>query len=339
MKINNETKVGALTVIAITLLVLGFNFLKGRNLFKKGTFIYAKYNDTKGLVPSNPVFANGLQIGQVYEIEADEQYLNYIIVTIKLLDAYKIPNNSVAVINTNPLATSSIDIKLGDNTNWIKNGDTLRSANINGLLGDLTQKLEPVTAKITSSLTSLDTLLKNANTVLDPNTKGNLQQVIANLVTTTAHLAKTSAELEIMLNNQTGTVGKTMKNVEAFTKNLASNNDKISQTLANVEATTNKLSKTDIDGVVNKLNVSIDRLNTALTKVNSKEGTVGKLLNDETLYQNLANTLLSLNILLDDLRAHPKRYVNVSVFGKKDKGNYLTQPLPVDSLKKPVSKP
>ena len=116
MKVSNETKVGALTVIAITLMIIGFNFLKGKTIFQPGNYIYAKYADTKGLIVSNPVFVNGFQVGTVFEIENLNDNLSELVVCIKLNQLYKIPSNSIATIQENPLGTNAINIIQGNKT-------------------------------------------------------------------------------------------------------------------------------------------------------------------------------------------------------------------------------
>lgn len=331
MKISNETKVGALTAVAITLLILGFNFLKGKTLFKTGNIIYAKYTDTKGIMVSNGVFINGFQVGSVYDIENADKNLSAIVVAIKLKDNYNIPANSIASIKENPLGNASITIALGDAATYVKSGDTILTASNAGLLGDVMNKLGPVGDQIKTTVGSLDSVLKNINTIFDPATKNNLQEVIANINKTTASLVVSSASIQAMLNQQTGAITASMNNVNIFTKNLADNNDKVSKMLGNVEKTTENLSKADIDGTVAQLKNSIETLNTILGKMSSTDGSLGKLLNDKALYDNLTNTVRSANILMDDLRVHPKRYVNISVFGKKDKKGPLMAPL--DSTK------
>ncbi|BFG69756.1 MlaD family protein [Sediminibacterium sp. KACHI17] len=331
MKISNETKVGALTAVAITLLILGFNFLKGKTLFKTGNIIYAKYTDTKGIMVSNGVFINGFQVGSVYDIENADKNLSAIVVAIKLKDNYNIPANSIASIKDNPLGNASITIALGDATTYVKSGDTILTASNAGLLGDVMNKLGPVGDQIKATVGSLDSVLKNINTIFDPATKNNLQEVIANINKTTASLVVSSASIQAMLNQQTGAITASMNNVNSFTKNLADNNDKVTRMLGNVEKTTENLSKADIDGTIAQLKNSIETLNTILGKMSSTDGSLGKLLNDKALYDNLTNTVRSANILMDDLRVHPKRYVNISVFGKKDKTGPLMAPL--DSTK------
>jgi len=335
MKISNETKVGALTAIAITLLILGFNFLKGKTLFKTGNIVYARYSDTKGLMVSNPVFINGFQVGAVFEIENVDKSLSSIVVAIKLKDYYDIADNSLASIKENPLGTPSITIALGDSKKYLHTGDTLLTASNAGLLGDVMNKLGPVSDQIKTTVHSLDSVLKNINSIFDPNTKNNLQQVIANINKTTASLVVSSASIQAMMNEQSGAITQSMNNVASFTKNLSDNNEKVTKMLSNVEKTTDNFSKADLTGTVDKLKTTINTLNSILEKLGSQEGSLGKLMNDKTLYNNLTNTVRSANILMDDIRMHPKRYVNISVFGKKDKSGPLLSPLNDSTQKQP----
>lgn len=334
-KISNETKVGALTAIAITLLILGFNFLKGKTLFKTGNFIYAKYTDTKGIMVSNPVFINGYQVGSVYDIENLDENLSSIVVAIKLKSNYNIPVNSVATIKDNPLGAASINIALGDGKQYLKIGDTVLTASTAGLLGDVMNKLGPVGDQLKNTVHSLDSVLKNINSIFDPNTKHNLQEVIANINKTTASLVVSSTSLQAMMNQQSGAITQSMNHVASFTKNLSDNNEKVTRMLGNVEKTTDNLAKADIAGSVDKLKSTITNLNGILEKMNSQDGSLGKLMNDKALYNNLTNTVRSANILLDDLRVHPKRYVSISVFGKKDKSGPLMAPLDSTAQKQP----
>lgn len=327
MKISNETKVGALTAIAITLLILGFNFLKGHSVFKTGNFLYAKYPNAKGIMVSNPVYINGYQIGSVFDIENADRDLKSIIIAIKLKSSYNIPNNSVASIKEGFLGAPSIDIQLGNSNTYLQSGDTLLTSSNPGLLGQIGDKINPISAQLTTTLHSLDSVLNNINTIFDPHTKHNLQEVIANINKTTASLAISSVAIQKMLDKQSGAIVQTMNNVNSFTKNLSDNNEKITQSLSHVEAATQQLADADMKGTINELKTTIANLNNALNKINSGNGSLGLLLNDKQLYNNLNNTVRSANILMDDLRAHPKRYVNISVFGRKDKSGPLIAPL------------
>jgi phospholipid/cholesterol/gamma-HCH transport system substrate-binding protein len=328
MKISNETKIGALTVVAVTFLILGFNFLKGKSVLKSGFFLYAKYSDLKKLSASNPVFANGFQIGTVYSTTSNPS-LRDLIVEIKLSEDYQIPANSLATIETNPLGSPVLDIQLGNSTQYLKTGDTLRSTENAGMLGQISNKLGPLSDQITTTLVTLDSLLRNFNTILDPNTRGNLRSVISNLNDATAHITSSTISLERLLNMQTGALAQSLAHVNEFTGNLAKNNAKIDSTLLYLQTTTKNLSEADVDGLINSFKHSADSLSSIINSINSTDGSLGALINDKALYNNLNNVTRSLNVLVDDLRVHPKRYVNISVFGKKDKGDYLTTPLPV----------
>ena len=329
MKITNETKVGALSAIAITLLILGFNFLKGKSIFKSGIFLYAKYADTKGLMISNPVVINGLQIGSVYELEEQDKNIDTIIVAIKLNRELNIPVNSIATVSNNPLSSSSITIEMGTSKDFLKHDDTLLTSNNPGMLGNLTQRIIPLVDRVTVTVQSLDSVLKNINTVFDPYTKNNMQEVVVNANKTMAYLVTSAASLNALLNNQTGVLSKSLNNVNSFTQTLARNNDKVDHMMANIETATTNFSKADIDGTINQLRGTVERLNAAVEKIDSKDGSLGLLLNDKQVYKNLENTTRSLNILMDDIRINPKRYVSISVFGGKSKGQPLTSPLPV----------
>lgn len=331
MKISNETKVGALTAVAITLLVLGFNFLKGRSLVKTGNFLYAKFPDAKRLNQSFGVFINGFNVGSVYEVLNADPNLKEMVVCIKLKQNFNIPNNSIAVIKESPLGNPSIEVSLGNATQYLKNGDTLITDNPLGLMEKLGNEIAPISGNLKSTLHTLDSALKNINSIMDPSAKNNLQTAIANITKITELLSKSSASLADMLDKQNGSITKSMNEVNSFTSNLNQQNQKINNTLTNIETTTSKLSKSDIEGTVTKLKSTIETMNTAVSKLNSNSGSLGLLMNDKALYNNLTNTVRSANILMDDLRKNPKRYVNISVFGKKDKTGPLMAPL--DSLK------
>jgi phospholipid/cholesterol/gamma-HCH transport system substrate-binding protein len=334
MKISNETKVGALTALAITLLVLGFNFLKGKSLFKTGTFVYGKFKHTKGIMVSNPVIVNGLQVGTVYELQETNKSVDTIVIAIKLNKEYNIPVNSLATIKDNPLGSASIEISMGNSNKFVKNHDTLPTRDAPGMFGEVTTKLTPVVDQVKVTVQTLDSVLRNVNSVFDPYTKNNMQDVIANTNRLTASLLLSAAAFQKIMNDQNGALVKSMDNVNSFTRNLASNNDKINSTLGNLQTTTSNLSKADINGTVASLQTSVERLNAAVSKMDSKDGSIGLLLNDTQIYDNLANTTRSLNTLMDDLRVNPKRYVSFSLIGKKNSGDYLTKPLPQPAIVK-----
>lgn len=333
MKISNETKVGALAAITITLLVLGFNFLKGKTLFSDSRTFYAKYSNVQGLLPSNPVVINGMNVGSVYAINSDKN-MKEILVTLNLTKDVNIPVNSVAVIKPNPLGTTNLEIKLGDATTYIPKEDTILTEKSAGLFDEALRKVDPILFEVRNAVKSLDSVLITITNVVDPNAKNNIHTVLENLAKTTANLTTSSASLEILLNTQTGALAKTLENVSAFTANLAGNNEKISSVMANLDKTTTNLSKLEFNKTLDTLNATINGLKASLNKLNTTEGTAGMLLNDKRLYNNLAATANKINTLIDDLKTNPKRYISFSIFGRKNKGTPLAVPLP-DTLNAP----
>lgn len=336
MKISNETKVGALTAIAITLLVLGFNFLKGKTFFGKSHSLFAKYTNVQGLANSNPVVINGLQVGTVYSISTDKN-MKEILVNMTINKDVNIPKNSVAVIRTNPLGTTSVEIRLGDANDYLKQtNDTIHTEQSAGIMEAAVQEIRPVLGQVKSAIHSLDSALTTMSGVFDPTAKNNIRAILDNLNKTTAGLTVSSASLNELLNTQTGALAKSLNNVSSFTGNLADNNQKLTSVMSNLDKTTTNLSNLDLEKTLTTLNSTIGELKSTIGKLNSTGGTAGLLLNDTKLYYNLAATSNKLNVLLDDMKTHPKRYISFSVFGKKDKSTPLSVPLP-DTVNAPYT--
>ena len=331
MKISNETKIGVLAVVALAALILGFNFLKGSSLFQHTTKIYAIFDNVEGLEVSNAVQIDGLTIGSITDIsESDKDLSNGIVVTITLKKKVHIPSNSTGVINSGFISSASIVIDKGDAKDFLENGDTLQTKKKANLFSQVQESVNPVILKLGGTLTSLDSLIEVIGSMFDPRLKNNLSSIVANLATS-------SAELQKLLNAQTGYLAQSLKNVSDFTGNLSKNNDHVTATLANLDKTSANLASAKIPEAVETLQSTMNELKGVMDKVNNNSGSLGMLLNDKHLYQNLEGTTRSLNILLDDFRAHPKRYVNISVFGHKDKGGYLIAPLD-STAAKPVNK-
>ena len=327
MRVSNETKVGALTVIAVTLIIIGFNFLKGRTIFKSGNFIYAKYHDTKGLIVSNPVYVNGYQVGTVFEIENSNAQLSDISVAIKMNDNYQIPTNSIATIQENPLGTNSIYISLGKATTYLKNGDTVKTAPATSLLGDFMNTLSPMGEQFKKTIDELRKVLVNVNTVMDDQNKANFKELISNLTKTSDNLNKSMASIEQMVDQKGGSIAQTAVNINGFTKNLAENNKKITNIINNLDSTSQAIKDANLNQTIKEIQSALAGINLTLQKLNTGNGTAAKIMNDPSVYTELKNTINSVNTLIDDIKVHPKRYINISVFGKKDKTTPLSKPI------------
>lgn len=325
MKISNETKVGVLTIVALVLLILGFNFLKGNNVFEKSKKLYAVFNEVGSLEKSNDVKIKGNSIGKVFDKEFTDKNASGIVVSLNLTTDINIPSNSIAYISSPLTGSPYINIHLGDATTFLKSGDTLETKLTGGLLGDLTSQVSPTLEKARTAIDSLTTVLGSVNRLFDPSTKNNIQGIIGNLLVS-------SASLEKLLNAETGLLAKAIINLNDVTGNLKTNNDTINSILHNVNSTTQQLANLNLQKTLDSVQMTVNQLSEVMYKINHNNGTLGLLMNDRKLYDNLRNTALGLEILVDDIKVHPKRYVNISVFGKKDKGDYLTSPGKKDTV-------
>lgn len=331
MKISNETKVGALTLIALTLLIVGFNFLKGKDVFQQQFLVHAVFKELGTLEKSNEVKINGLAVGSVYSKKELDKDVSAIVVTINITRDINIPKNSVAYIASELVGSSFIVIERGNSKEMLQPGDTLTTRIESGLLGDVKAQLNPTVAKVQLVLDELQAGLASINATLSPATRADLQASINNL-------SKASAGLAAMMDPATGSVSKSLANVESITENVRNNNARINSMIANAASASDKLAKLDLQTTLDSITAALSTLRSSLNQITSPDGSLGALTSNKDLYNKLNDAVLSAEILMDDLRAHPKRYVNISVFGKKDKSGPLTSPskkgqTPVDTLR------
>ncbi len=314
--------------MSVVLLVLGFTFLKGSSVFNKQPALYAVFQNLGALEKSNSVKINGLSVGSVYNFTPVNKEVDGIIVEIHLNRDVNIPANSIAFIDGSLVGASYIRIEKGDARNYLKPGDTVNTNLTGGIIADLKTQLTPTVARVNDVADSLKLILGSVHQLFDPNTNANLQNLIAGL-------AVSSANLQRLLNTESGIVAQTMGNLNSVTGNLARNNEQVASTIRNIELTTANLANAPIQQTISALQGTIDQLKTTVTKLdanlNNPSGSLGKLMNDKQLYDQLNKVALSMEILLDDVRVHPKRYVNVSVFGGKKSAEPLTSPVTKDT--------
>ncbi len=327
MKISNELKVGLLALVAIIGLILGFRFLKGKDVFNRTPKIYAIFKSASGLDKSNFVKINGLTVGTVYALEPADENVSAVKVIISITKDVNIPSNSVAYISGSLLGAATIIIDKGNATTFLKDGDKIATREEDGLLGDLTSEAKPLMSKVRNVADSLTLLLSGFNSTLDVNTQHNLQYAIANL-------SHATASLNQLLSTVTPALSASLENVSAITGNLKSQNGQIQQILGNANTFTNDLSQLKLQRTLDSLNATISDLRIAVNKLSNPNSSLGALMNDRQLYNRLNDVALSAEILMDDIRVHPKRYINISVFGKKNIAGPLTAPVIKDSVSK-----
>lgn len=321
MKVSNETKIGALTAIAITLLILGFNFLKGKNLIEKKATLYIAFTKVNGLNMADVIKINGLKVGGVEDMQETDANLSGIVVAFHLTRTINIPDDTYAQVVTNPLGNAYIELIMGKSKTYLKDGDTLKSMETKGLVQDIQDQLAPTIENLNKTLTALEETVIRVGNVFDEEAKQNIGKTLQ-------ELAVATDQLNNMLTPGKGSIAKSMDNVASISGNIKNNNDSITKIIGNLTKVSRDLSGAEIGSTVQSLETAVTNLNQILKGINEGQGSLGKLTKDDALYKNLTSTSNSLNILLQDLRLHPKRYVQVSVFGKKDKTAPLMQALP-----------
>ena len=250
-----------------------------------------------------------------------------IVATINLSQEVNIPKDSKAMISSPLVGASYIVIQKGTSSEFLSPGDTLITIVDVGLLDDVKAQLTPTLTKVRTTLDSLNNVFGSINGVLNSEARTNLQQTLANL-------NRASSSLTGLMDNQTGALAKTLNNAEQLTRKLMNNTDDITATIKNAKTASEKLAALELKPTIDSLNAMIGSLKSAAAKISSNDGTLGALLNDKTLYNKLTDAILSAEILMDDLRTNPKRYVNLSIFGKKDKNGPITSPAIKDSIPK-----
>jgi phospholipid/cholesterol/gamma-HCH transport system substrate-binding protein len=321
MKVSNETKIGALTAVAITLLILGFNFLKGKNLIEKKATMYISFTKVNGLNMADMIKINGLKVGGIEDMQETDPNLSGIVVAFHLTRAINIPDDTYAQVVTNPLGASYIELVMGKSKNFIKDGDTLKSIETKGLIQDVQDQLAPTIDNLNKTLATLEETVKRVGNVFDEDAKQNIGKTLK-------ELAIATDQINNMLAPGKGSIAKSVDNVADISGNIKKNNDSINMIIGNLTKLSRDLSTAEIGATVKSLVTAAANLSLILNGINEGKGSLGKLTKDDALYKNLTSTSNSLNILLQDLRLNPKRYVQVSVFGKKDKTGPLMQPLP-----------
>lgn len=312
MKISNETKVGILAALSITVLILGFNFLKGKELFKKTKSYYAVYPKVDGLKRSNFVSVNGYEVGIVGDVLLLPQDSFKLLVRIDVNPDIQIPANSkLKIINFDLFGNKAIEIQMGNETVYAQNGDTLIGTMESNLIASLSGIVSPLKDK-------LDIMMGHLNTLLGGESGENIQGIIENTRTLTENLAALSKRVDNFLTKEeTDKLSRMLTNADDIVRNLRDQNQKVTEIMSNMDSISRDLAQADLKEAIDNANRSLAELNAALKGVNEGKGSLGKLANDEQLYNNLASSAGSLDRLLTDMQKNPKRYVHFSMFGKK----------------------
>ena len=293
---KKEVKIGLIGIVAIALLIFGINYLKGVRMFQGSSYYYVDYTDINGLAISSPVYASGYKIGLVRDIQYNHANPGHVTVEVELDENMQIPEGSIGELVTDMLGTVKMNLKLNlQCKEYCQPGDTLPGIVNNGLMSvaeGILPKVEQLVPKMDSILHSLNQLLANPA----------LTATIENTEKLTANLDVTARQLNLLMKND-------LPQLTGRMVTIADNFTTISENLKTI----------DYAETFQKIDSTLQSVQLLTSKLNSKDNTVGLLFNDATLYNNLSSTTANAASLLEDLQAHPKRYVHFSLFGRKDK--------------------
>ena len=301
-----------MATVALVILFLGFYFLKGANIFSSTKQYYAYYNNVDGLQASAYVMVRGLNVGHVSKIELVDN--KNVKVTIAINKSVEIPQGTVASLASGDLLGAKlISLDQGQGPGVLEAGATLPTVKESGLVDKVSDQLTPRLAELKQTISLFNTTLTGINNVVGVENQKALQDAIASIKNTADNLSALSATL----NKESGEMTQIIHNANSITGNLAKNNDTIQHILANASNVTKQLANAPIQKTLTDLQKSIGELHGVLDKINNNQGSLGLLINNKDVYNNLNSSLQSLNGLMLDIKAHPSHYINVTVFGSK----------------------
>jgi phospholipid/cholesterol/gamma-HCH transport system substrate-binding protein len=302
-------------VLALVLFIWGFNFLKGKDIFNKEQLYFVEYDEVNGLIKSNPIVINGLTVGQVRDIYFHPSLNGKLIVVIALTTDFPVPDNSVArIFSSDLMGSKAIELQLGDSKTQLKPNDTLMSSIEASLMDEVNAQVLPLKNKAETLLSSVDSLVVILQTILSENAKDNIYSSLQSVSATIKNLERTTSVIDSVVGTESSRISSILYNVELITRNFEQNNSEINTILSNMAALSDSLAKADIGSVVQHADASMAELNKLLDAINRGQGTVGQMMQNDTLYYQLEKSAEELNKLLEDVRLNPKRYVKFSLF-------------------------
>jgi len=310
LKISRELKTGVVAVLVIALFIWGYNYMKGLNLFDGPIKTYfTEYNNVQGLNTASVVTINGVDVGKVVDIKFNksEDKRGTLIVEFSVENDFEFSKKSIAKIySASLMGGKSLAIVPSYEGETALPGDYLKGEIESDLFSSVTEKLNPLQAKVESVIKSADSLMTGLTDVLDPESRQSLKASILELNTTVSNFKSASANINELIKNNDDKLSKTLDNTELITANLV----KLSDTLVNA----------NLGLTIKNIEETVDDINSVLAGLERGEGTLGKLIKDDKMYTNLTNASKELEELLKEMKLHPKRFVHFSLFGKKDKG-------------------
>jgi phospholipid/cholesterol/gamma-HCH transport system substrate-binding protein len=312
MKFSKEIRIGLLVTASLFAFVAGFYFLKGANLFSGENNYYAYYDNVQGLLASASVQVKGLSVGRVANIKLNPD--GKVKVELAVSKKIKVTKGTIAkLMSSDLLGTKVISLDIGQSTELLEDEATIPGVLEGGLLDNLSAEISPLILDIRHVVATLDTVLVGVTGILSPQTRQNLSNSVASLDVTMRNFS----ELAKKLNGESDHLAGIVRNVSSVTGNLAKNNQQITNIMKNMDNISGQLAGAPIAQAFKDLQSAASQLQGVINKINANQGSLGMLVNDKVLYSNLSESLKTLDALMADIKAHPSRYINVTIFGKK----------------------
>lgn len=316
MKISREYKIGILATVTILLFVWGLNYLKGRDLFSKQITFYAIYNDVSGLTQSNPVSINGVSIGQISSISFMPDGSGRILVESIISQEVPIPDNSVSMLTGASLTGSrEIILELGDSKTYISSGDTLEAGYQSSIQDEVSELVLPIKQRAEDLFAQIDSVMIVFQAIFNEQTRVNITQSFQSIQETLENLESTTGNLDLTIDRESTRLSAILTNAESISENLSNNNETINNILSNFSNISDSLAAANITQTLLQAEQSIASLALIVEKINSGEGSMGMLVNDDKLYNNLESSSKQLELLLEEIKNNPGAYFRLSVFG------------------------
>jgi phospholipid/cholesterol/gamma-HCH transport system substrate-binding protein len=315
MKISREVLVGLIFVAAIALLVWGISFLQGFNLFSNERILIGVYSDVNGLIKTNPVYINGVAVGQVKNIYFHPSGSSRVVVEMSIDNDIPIPVNSIArIFSSDLMGSKAIDIRLGDATKMAQNRDTLKPETELSLKDEVNRQVMPLKLKAEDLIMSLDSAVTVVRYIFNRANQENLNQSFVSIKHAFDYIESTTGNLDTIIDSQKGRIVRILANIESISANLQQNQDELSNIFTNLSALSDTLAKAKVAQTLQSTSVVITKIESILRKVEAGKGSLGLLVNDDSLYIQVEKSARDLNLLLEDIKKNPKRYLRFSVF-------------------------
>lgn len=324
---SKEFKVGVIVTAAIAVIVIGLNYLKGEDIFAKSRDYYAVYDQIDGLSTSNPVIINGFKIGVVKKIKLLEDGSGKLAVHFSINQSdINVPEDSKAKIYSSDfLGSKAIELVQGSSTIMADSGTELQAELEQDIASAIKAELEPLRKRTESLVKDLDDILANIKALFDDESTQGLPQSFQSLQSSLKTLETTVMRIDEMVAENKERFKNIVTNADKIAANLAANNEKINSILANLDKFGDQAAKIDFVTTIDKANKAMDNLSMVLDKVNNGTGTLGQLVANDSLYNNLNESGARLEQLLEDMRVNPSRYVNFSLISRKDRDGFTKE--------------